>query len=196
VKTVTRLRSAGRETIAVELAGRPWRTVPTEAAVRAGLASGIELDRGRARKLARELRRLRALRAAGAALTRRDRSVQELRARLDARGIQPREREETLATLASAGLVDDARFALGRAQALAGRGAGDALIRADLEARGVASEHVAAALEALEPEIDRAATIVARRGPGPKAARYLAARGFGEDAVAAAVAAEDTEPVD
>jgi SOS response regulatory protein OraA/RecX len=93
-------------------------------------------------------------------------------------------------------VVDDRRFALGRAQALAARGSGDALIRADLEARGIASENLAAALEALEPETERAAAIVSRRGPGLKTARYLGARGFGDDAVRAAVAWEDLEPVD
>jgi regulatory protein len=196
VKTVTRLRSAGREAVAVELDGRPWRTVPLEAAVRAGLATGVELDRGRAKELARELRRLRALRVAGMALSRRDRSVFELRDRLRAGKIPPREREQALATLFSAGVVDDRRFALGRAQALAARGSGDALIRADLEARGIASENLAAALEALEPETERAAAIVSRRGPGLKTARYLGARGFGDDAVRAAVAWEDLEPVD
>jgi hypothetical protein len=40
----------------------------------------------------------------------------------------------------------------------------------------------------LAPEAERAAAIVSRRGNGPKTARYLAAKGFSEEAVAAAVA--------
>ena len=50
---------------------------------------------------------------------------------------------------------------------------------------------IEAALEALEPERERAARIAARRGPGPKTARYLASRGFGEEAVEDVVAVND-----
>ena len=49
-----------------------------------------------------------------------------------------------------------------RAEQLAERGSGDALIRDDLERRGVAAELVERALDALEPERERAARIAAR----------------------------------
>jgi regulatory protein len=124
---------------------------------------------------------LRALRA-------RDRTVAELDARLRERGIDETERRETLATLERVGYVDDERFAHGRAAVLASRGSGDALIRDDLEQRGVALELVDAALDALEPERLRAARVVARRGGGAKTARYLASRGFESEVVAEAVA--------
>ena len=62
---------------------------------------------------------------------------------------------------------------------------------ASLEQRGVAAEIVEAALAGLEPERERAARIVERRGPGDKTARYLAARGFGEDALEGIVAQGD-----
>jgi SOS response regulatory protein OraA/RecX len=191
VKTVTALRAAGRQRVAVELDGEPWRTLPVEAVVTAGLASGVELDRRRARDLARELRRLSALRTATAALRRRDRSALELRERLGDRGVAPAQRERTLASFASAGLVDDRRLARERAQALAARGSGDALIRDDLERRGVDREEIDAALAGLPSEAERAAAVVVRRGRGAKTARYLAARGFGEEAVALSVAADD-----
>ena len=100
------------------------------------------------------------------------------------------ERADALATLERIGYVDDERFARTRAESLAERGSGDALIRHDLEQRGIAAEHVEAALAELEEERERAARIIRRRGPGAKTARYLASRGFGNEALEAAVAAE------
>jgi len=97
--------------------------------------------------------------------------------------------EESLAVLARAGLVDDARFARTRAGNLAERGYGDAAIRHDLTRQGVASEAIQAALEGLEAEAERARRLVERRGQGPSTARYLASKGFGEEALEAAVGA-------
>ncbi|HVM69489.1 MAG TPA: hypothetical protein VM204_06605, partial [Gaiellaceae bacterium] len=64
--TALRAVTAGR--VAVDLDGEPWRTLPLEAVVRAGLAAGRPLERAQARTLARELRRLDALRVATGAL--------------------------------------------------------------------------------------------------------------------------------
>jgi len=122
------------------------------------------------------------------ALRFRDRSGAELDARLERRGVGEAARERALETLERVGYVDDGRFARTRAEQLASRGSGDALIRHDLEQRGVAADHVEAAIAALEPERERAERIVAQRGPGARTARYLGARGFGEDAVQSAVA--------
>jgi SOS response regulatory protein OraA/RecX len=88
-----------------------------------------------------------------------------------------------VARLADAGLVDDARLAAARAETLAARGQGDAAIRWDLERRGIAPDEVEAAVARLEPERERAFRIVAERGSGPATARFLARRGFDEDAV-------------
>jgi SOS response regulatory protein OraA/RecX len=93
---------------------------------------------------------------------------------------------EALGVLERGGVVDDGRFALGRAQVLAGRGAGDAMIRHDLERRGVGAELVERALAALEPERERAERLVA----AGRGARWLAARGFDEGSVEASVADE------
>ncbi len=185
---MTAVRPARLGRALVHLDGEPWRTLPLEALLRAGLGEGDELDRERLRVLRREVRRLEAVDAATAALRSRDRSAAELVERLVARGVAPAERERALGTLVRAGLVDDARFACNRAAVLAARGAGDALIRDDLGRRGIGDEEIAAALAGLDPEPDRAARLVAARGGGVKTARYLAARGFGEDAVEAAVA--------
>ena len=75
--------------------------------------------------------------------------------------------------------------------ALAERGSGDALIRDDLERRGIAAELVEAAIESLQPEPERLARIVERRGRSAKTVRYLAARGFGEEVLAGLVAQEE-----
>jgi regulatory protein len=175
--------------VRVELDGEPWRTLPLEPVVRAGLAVGLELDRVRVRTLRRELRRDGALTTATRALARRERSAATLAAHLEESGVAPRERAATLGVLERAGYVDDARFAGLRAAALATRGYGDAAIRFDLEQQGVAAGPAGAALAALEPEADRAAALLARRGVSAAALRRLAARGFGEDAIESALAA-------
>jgi SOS response regulatory protein OraA/RecX len=103
--------------------------------------------------------------------------------------VAPAVAKESLAVLKDAGVVDDRRFAANRAEALAGRGYGDAGIRHDLERQGIAGDLAAEVLTDLEPELDRARRIVDRRGPGARTARYLAARGFGEEALEAALGA-------
>ena len=59
---VSGLRELPSGRVAVELDGARWRTVPAEVVVRVRLGVGEELDRPRARELARELRRARASR--------------------------------------------------------------------------------------------------------------------------------------
>jgi SOS response regulatory protein OraA/RecX len=183
---VTRLQARERG-VEVDLDGSRWRMLPVEVAVRAGLAVGRELDRPLARSVARELRRSRALAAAGRVLRAHDTSVHDLEQRLAQRSIPAAARAEAVATLQRAGILDDGRFAAARAAALAERGRSDAAIRADLESRGVPSDELRAALEELPPERERAARIVAEWGPGPATARRLAALGFGEDTVESAL---------
>ena len=125
------------------------------------------------------------------ALRSRDRSAAELDTRLEQRGIGEVEREQALETLERVGYVDDERFARSRAEQLADRGSGDALIRDDLERRGIAADFVELALCGLEPERTRAVRIAERRGRSVKTARYLVSRGFGEDALDALVAEAD-----
>ena len=114
-------------------------------------------------------------------------SERRLSERLEQAAIAPAILKESIGVLARAGLVDDARFARNRAESLAGRGYGDEAIRDDLGRQGVSAELSEDALERLEPELDRARRIVARRGPGAKTARYLASKGFGEGALEAAL---------
>jgi regulatory protein len=186
---VTALRET-RRGVVVDLDGAEWRTLPAEVVVRAGLATGLELDRTRARTLRRELRRHEALGRAARTLRARDRSARDVDSRLERAGFAPGERAEALGALERAGLVDDARFAAARAASLAERGWGDEAIAWQLERAGVAPELVAAAVAGLEPERDRAVRLAERRGGGAAAARFLMRRGFGEDAVEGAVGAD------
>jgi len=146
--------------------------------VRASLTVGRPLDRETARTLARELRRAEALGVAVRALRHRDLSRRRLEERLERHGTRADAGAEALAALERAGLVDDARVAAGRAQALAERGYGDAAIRAALEREGLAAELVTEALATLEPEAARAGRLLERRGAGARTLRWLAARGF------------------
>jgi regulatory protein len=184
---VSALRELRGGKVAVELDGARWRTMPADVVVRSRLRVGEELERARLRELARELRRARAVDTALRAVARREQSAAELDRRLELRGVTPGLREETVGRLEAVGLVDDERFARRLAESLAERGHGDEAIRWRLERDGVAAETAAAALGALAPELERARLIVAARGAGPRTARQLAQRGFGEDAVEAAL---------
>jgi len=171
--------------------------LPAEVVLGAGLDVGVEVDRERARRIRRELKRHEAALAAARSLRHRDLSEAELAERLARARVAPASRTETVSRLAEAGIVDDTRLARQRAATLADRGAGDELIRYDLATRGIAPEAVELALHDLDPERERAERIVARRGPGVRTARYLARKGFPEDVVEIACAegiAEDAPP--
>ena len=174
----------------MELDGAPWRELPVAVVARVGLVQGLALDRATLRLLRRELRRAEALSVAMHALRARDLPRHRLAERLERAAVAPAAVETSLAALSAAGLVDDGRFAAIRAAGLAGRGYGDAAIRYDLEGQGVAPALVDAALTGLEAESARARRLVEARGRGPRTARYLASKGFGEDALEAALGAD------
>ena len=173
--------------VRVDVDGEAWRRLPVEVAVRVGLAVGSELGRRELRALRRELRRSEAIDVATRALVHRDRSSASVRARLDSAGIAPWASEEALDTLTRAGIVDDERFARGRAAALAERGSGDALIREELLLASVPEDDIVEVIAALEPERERALRVASKRGESPATARWLARRGFGRDAIEAAL---------
>ena len=117
------------------------------------------------------------------ALRHRDRSTVEIDRYLESRGVTDDERRTALETLVRTDLVDDRRYAERRGQSLADRGAGNALIRHELARAGLDPD-----LASLRPERERAEAIVARRGAGPKTARYLTAKGFSYDVVESFIA--------
>jgi SOS response regulatory protein OraA/RecX len=187
---VSALKERSHGGVEVELDGEPWRVVPADAVVRAGLVVGRSIDRVTARALARELRRSRALTSATRALAARDRSRRALDQRLARAGVPSRARGDALATLERAGLVDDSRFARARASALVARGYGDAAIRADLEHAGVLPDLVSETVAALEPERARVRQALERHGRSPRTLRRLAARGFEPGTIADEAALE------
>ena len=123
----------------------------------------------------------------------RDRSRSELDARLARAGIDEDARADALDTLERVGYVDDERFAAARAASMAGRGYGDEAIRHALKGDQVGEEAIAAGLATLEPEAERAVALVERLGRTRKVAAQLARKGFGQDAVEAALGAEIAE---
>ena len=135
-----------------------------------------------------EPQRAEALAVATRALARREHSRRSLRERLLRARVSGQEADEVVEELLRLGLLDDGRFARERARVLAERGKGDAAIRFELDREGVDEADIEAALAALDPERERAAQLVVRRGATPATARLLASRGFDEDVVAALVA--------
>jgi regulatory protein len=185
--TVTALRER-RGLVAIELDGAPWRTVPVGVAAEAWLSVGCVLDRERARALGRALRRQRAHSVAVRAVARREHSRATLGMRLEQSGLREADRAETVEAATRAGLVDDARFAEVRARQLTSRGAGNLLVLDDLERNGIDDLTARTALEALEPETERAARIVTARGASMRTLRYLASRGYSEESLERLVA--------
>jgi regulatory protein len=122
------------------------------------------------------------------ALRHRERTAGQVDAHLAERGFGELEREAAIETLARTGLVDDRRFAESRAATLARKGAGDALIRHDLDAAGVDREIVEDALATVEDETTRARQVVERRGASARTVRYLVAKGFPADVARTTVA--------
>ena len=131
---------------------------------------------------------------AAQALRHRDLSRFELDGRLAKAGVDDDARADAMETLARLGYVDDDRFATGRAEALAGRGYGDAAIALELGGRGVPAETIAAAIAALEPERERAQTLAARLGRSPRTAARLARKGFSAESLEPIVAAGPDVP--
>jgi regulatory protein len=121
------------------------------------------------------------------ALLHRDRSRREVEERLERAGVDAADRVDALDRLERVGYIDDKRFAGARAGTLANRGYGDEWIRHDLARHGVPDEDAAEAVAALEPEAQRAAALVERLGRTAKTGAQLARKGFGADALEAAL---------
>jgi len=180
---LTAVRRAHPGRVELEVDGTRWRVVPDEVVLRCGLAPGVELDRPLLRSFRRELRRAEALGLAVRTVARRDVSTGRLRERLLARGVRAEAVEGAVATLTSAGVIDDARTAASRARSLAERGWGDAAVAARLAGEGFRAPDVQEALASLRPERERAEVLVAQAGDASAAWRLLVRRGFQEETV-------------
>ena len=131
---------------------------------------------------------------AAQALRHGDRSRHEIDERLARAGIDKEARTESLATLERLGYVDDNRFAVGRAAALAGRGYGDAYIVFDLEQHGADADSIASAVAELVPERVRAQELAARFGATVKTAARLARKGFADESLEGIIASDGDVP--
>jgi SOS response regulatory protein OraA/RecX len=179
--TVTGLRERKRGRVAVELDGKPWRTLPADVVVRTELTVGRRLDRTKGRELARELRRTKALASVTRSLAVSARSARALEMRLARAGYSAAASEDAIEALDRAGLLDDTRLAETRAELLARRGYGDAGIRADLRRRLISADTAADAVARLEPELERARRLLSGEGITPTVLRRLSGRGFSRD---------------
>jgi SOS response regulatory protein OraA/RecX len=179
--TVTGLRERKRGRVAVELDGKPWRTLPADVVVRTELTVGRRLDRTKGRELARELRRTKALASVTRSLAVSARSQRDLEMRLARAGHSAAASEDAIEALDRAGLLDDTRLAETRAELLARRGYGDAGIRADLRRRLISADTAADAVARLEPELERARRLLSGESITPTVLRRLSGRGFSRD---------------
>jgi regulatory protein len=101
------------------------------------------------------------------ALSHRERTESELRGWLAERGLQEAEIEEVIALLAEAGAIDDASFARRYAEDKRQLARwGPQRIAKSLEGRGLAPEHIEAALagEDEASQLERAITLLEQRG--------------------------------
>ena len=121
-----------------------------------------------------------------------DRSEQEIRSRLAARGESATTIAATVRRLRHFRYLDDRRFALGVAEQAVRRGYGSEYVRAQLEHKGVAEHVIEQALQAsFDNEADLAKQALARHfreesreeARHAKAARFLLRRGFPEAVV-------------
>jgi SOS response regulatory protein OraA/RecX len=161
--------------------------VPDEVVIRCGLAANVTLERPLLRQLRTELRKAEALAVAGRALRTRDLSHRRVRDRLERAGVPPAAEQSALAALAAAGVLDDSRLAFRRAHTLAERGWGNAAVAERLRGEGIGEHAIQPALADLEPELDRAARLVASAGGAAKAWALLSRRGFDPDTIEALV---------
>ncbi len=150
--TVTRVvqQRADPERVSVFVDGEFAFGLTLALAVEAGLKKGLALSAERQRALLTAEEGHAAKASALASVAARARTSGELRRTLSDKGFAPDTVEDTVAALEQLGLVDDAAYAVAYARGrFAGRGHGPSRIRQDLIQRGVAREHIEAALDAL-----------------------------------------------
>lgn len=133
-------------------------------------------------------------------LARREHTLAELRAKLEAREIPGDEIVRTLAELAGEGLASDARFAESFTASRARRGQGPVRIRAELERRGVDPALIASQLDDAAVDWLASARRVREKKFGPsrpqdfderaRQARFLQYRGFSGEQIRDALGTE------
>jgi regulatory protein len=138
------------------------------------------------------------------AISRKERTVAELRAWLTARGVEPEEVEEALGRLTEIGELDDERFAKRYAEDKRElRGWGPDRIRESLVERGIdrMTAEAAAGGDGPAEQAERAASLLRGRGADledeagrGKALAYLARRGYDYEVAYQAVRLAERDP--
>lgn len=136
-------------------------------------------------------------------LVRREHSQKELRRKLQARGADPSESIEALATLVAQGYQDDARFGEMLVRTRLGKGYGPLHIRAELGTHGISDITAATLLAEAEPDWSELARgALHRRYAGRpakdraetlKRAHFLQRRGFDASTIREATSADDPD---
>ena len=183
---ITALKARRGGGVLVQIDGNDWRVLPADVVVRARLTPGTELDRPRLREVARERRRAEALAAAGEcsapATCLRKPSMHDSS---EGASRQPTGRGPSLRWRMPGSSTTRGSRAIARWRSPAG-------VSATLRSASTWNESVwrrsswTTRSPALEPEADRARRIIASRGRSHATARFLARKGFGEDAVESA----------
>lgn len=134
-------------------------------------------------------------------LSRREHTLDELRAKLAARDIGETDIEVTVTTLADEGLASDERFAESFVAARLRRGQGPVRIRIDMGRKGVSAELIQTHVDAADKDwVARAIEVRCKRfGNSPpvafrekaRQARFLQYRGFTTEQIQAALAASE-----
>jgi SOS response regulatory protein OraA/RecX len=116
-------------------------------------------------------------------LARRPLSRALLEERLEKKGVAPVALGEAVEALEQAQYLNDRSYACERAGSLAERGYGDRAVRYILEQERVGSELIEEALDALEPELERARTIARSISDRKRLLGRLVRRGFDSDTI-------------
>ena len=135
-------------------------------------------------------------------LARRDYSCQELTERLCTRGYATDEAAAVVARLAEERAVSDSRYGSERVRVRSAQGVGPLRIRAELQAKGVAPEVIAAVLDGRDPEWRERACRARRKRFGEalpsdraeraRQSRFLQTRGFSVEHIIFAVSTPRT----
>jgi regulatory protein len=132
-------------------------------------------------------------------LSMREHSRQELERKLAPREEEPGQLRQALDELQAKGFIDEQRVLDSVLHRRAGR-LGAARIRQELQAKGLAAERIAEAVAGLKhTEVERAREVWRKKFGTPPAdaaqrarqARFLAARGFGGEAIRKVLAGDD-----
>ncbi len=176
--------------------GRFYCGLTLEAAIKNRLKAGQTVDPARLSEIQLESERNSALDKALHFISAAQKTEKQIRDYLSGKGYLPAVTDYVLGKMAEYGFLDDGLYAQRYAESAVKR-KGARLIRAELRAKGIAEEHIGAALEDLEGEEETAGRLLGKYMRGKtadrqtlsKAFRYLIGKGFDYETAKAALSA-------